>query len=166
MTAPSPLIAHDTAPTAVARPMGGTGRPPVRRVALGGVQAAALGAVATSLYGLAIRAAGVPMRAGFLGASTAQPLKTASFAMGVVVCTFWGTLLAVALARLVTNPARAFLKATVALTALSLIVPLGASHTAGATRAALLGAHVLAAAVVIPVLTRHLRMTAAPLARS
>ncbi|HZT66486.1 MAG TPA: DUF6069 family protein [Acidimicrobiales bacterium] len=129
---------------------------PIRRVVVAGVGAAALGAVAASLYGVAIRSAGVPMQAGFLGASSAQPLHIASFAMGVLVCTFWGTLLAGILGQVAAHPSRTFVRVTVSLAALSLIVPIGAAHTAGTTKAALIGAHLLAAVIVIPVLNRAL----------
>jgi len=130
---------------------------PARRVLTAGIQAAVLGAVAASFYGVAIRAVGVPMRAGFLGTSTAQTLRIGSFAMGVVVCTVWATVLAGALGRRVVNPSRTFVRATVALAAASIIVPIGAAHTPGATKAALIGAHLLAAAIEIPVLNRPLR---------
>ena len=77
--------------------------------------------------------------------------------MGVVVCTFWGTVLAAALSRRATNPSRTFVRVTVALAAASLIVPIGAAHTPGSTKVVLIGAHLLAAAIVIPVLNRALQ---------
>jgi hypothetical protein len=46
---------------------------------------------------------------------------------------------------------------TAALTAMSLTVPAGAGATAPATKLALAAAHLLAAAIVIPILARHLR---------
>src|SRR3954452_8089915 len=82
-------------------PAGERHRPTIARVAGGGVIAAGVGAAVTSLYGLIIRAADVPMRAGAIGASAAQPLEVASFAVGVVICTFWGTVVAFVLTRLV-----------------------------------------------------------------
>jgi hypothetical protein len=125
-----------------------------------GVEAAAVGAAAASVYGAAIRAAGVPMKAASLGAAAAQPLKVANFAMGVVVCTFWGTVLAAILGRMALNPSRTFVRATVAMATASLIVPIGAAHTAGTTKAALIGVHFVAAAIVIPVLSRALQSRA------
>ena len=54
-----------------------------------GAAIAAVTATATAtaeLYAAVIRASGVPMRAGFLGAATASPLTASSFATGVAVC--------------------------------------------------------------------------------
>lgn len=79
--------------------------------------------------------------------------------MGTVTCAFWGTVLAVLLARYAKHPARIYLRATLGLTALSLLVPLSAADTALSTRLMLAIAHLLAAAIVIPTVTR--RLTAA-----
>ena len=64
--------------------------------------------------------------------------------------------LAVVLARYARHPARAYLRATLALTALSLAVPLSAADTATSTKVMLACAHLLAAAIVIPAVTRRL----------
>jgi heme A synthase len=113
-------------------------------------------AVATELYGLVARAAGVPMSAAGFGQTTAQPVTVGMFAMGTLLCTFLATILAIILARFVARPARAFAAATVVLTALSLAVPLSAADTAAATRLTLAGAHLLAAAIIIPTISRRL----------
>jgi heme A synthase len=78
------------------------------------------------------------------------------FAMGALLCTFLATILAMVLARFAARPARAFALATVVLTALSLAVPLSAAGTAAATRLTLAGAHLLAAAIIIPTVSRRL----------
>jgi Family of unknown function (DUF6069) len=129
----------------------------VRRVWRGAVIAAAAATAAAELYAAAVRAAGVPMKAGFLGAATASPLTAASFATGVLVCTFWGAVLATILAKKTAQPARTFVTVAAALTAVSLVVPAGAGATAPATKVALAAAHILAAGIVIPILARHLR---------
>jgi len=116
-------------------------------------------AVATELYGLVARAAGVPMSAAGSGATTAQPVTVGMFAMGTLLCTFLATILAMVLARFVARPARAFAVATVVLTALSLAVPLSAADTAAATRLTLAGAHLLAAAIIIPTVSRRLAVS-------
>ena len=82
-------------------------------------------AAATELYGLAARAVGIPMAAGNIGATTSGPITVGMFAMGTLICTFWGTVLAVLLARYATRPARAYVWTTVALTVVSLAGPLG-----------------------------------------
>jgi hypothetical protein len=128
------------------------GRPVWLVSAAAGLTAAA----ATEVYGLAARAAGVPMEAGSVGASTAEPINVGMFAMGTLISTFWGTILAVLLARWATRPARAYLWATVALTALSLVGPLGAGDTAAATKVMLAVAHLIAAAIVVPTVAHRL----------
>ncbi len=113
-------------------------------------------AVATELYGLAARAAGVPMAAAGLGSAKATPITVGMFAMGTLICTFWGTILAVVLARYAAHPARIYVRATVALTALSLAIPLSAADTALSTRVTLAVAHLIAAAIIVPPVTRRL----------
>jgi heme A synthase len=120
--------------------------------ALAGLTAAA----ATELYGLAARAVGIPMAAGNIGATTSGPITVGMFAMGTLICTFWGTVLAVLLARYATRPARAYAWATVALTVVSLAAPFGAGDTATSTKLMLAVAHLVAAAIVIPTVTRRL----------
>lgn len=113
-------------------------------------------AVATELYGLAARGIGIPMRAGSIGATQAEPISAGMFAIGTFTSVFWGTILAVVLARFASRPARTYLWATVALTALSLVPPLAAPATAWSTKIMLALAHILAAVIVIPLVTRRL----------
>jgi hypothetical protein len=102
------------------------------------------------------------MKAGFLGAAIASPLTAASFATGVLVCTFWGAVLATILAKKAAQPARLFVIIAAALTAVSLAVPAGAGATAAATKVTLAAAHILVAGIVIPILARHLRPARRP----
>jgi len=118
--------------------------------------ASVIAAVATELYGLAARAGGVPMSAAGFGQTTATPITVGMFAMGTLLCAFLATILAMILARFAARPARAFAGTAVALTALSLAVPLSAADTATATRLTLAGAHLLAAAIIIPAVSRRL----------
>jgi hypothetical protein len=113
-------------------------------------------AIATELYGLAARAVGVPIEAGGIGASVSGPITIGMFAMGTAVAGFWGTILAVLLARHGRRPARAYLWTTIALTAVSLAGPLLAGVTVTSTKLMLALAHILAAAIVIPVVARRL----------
>jgi hypothetical protein len=126
--------------------------------ALAGLTAAA----ATEAYGLAARAAGIPMEAGNAGASAAEPITVGMFAMGTLICAFWGTVLAVVFARFARRPARAYLRVTVALAAVSLAFPLSAGATATSTKLMLAVAHVLAAAIVIPAVARRLTVVHRP----
>ncbi|MBO0869474.1 MAG: hypothetical protein J2P15_12995 [Micromonosporaceae bacterium] len=132
---------------------GTAGRTPVW---LASVLAVLAAAVATELYGLAARGTGIPMAAGSIGASSAAPITVGMFAMGTVICGFWGTILAVLIARFAKHPARTYLSAAVVLTAVSLVAPLTAGDTALSTKLMLLIAHLLAAGVIIPIVTRRL----------
>jgi hypothetical protein len=129
---------------------------PVRPVWLVSAAAGLAAAVATEVYGLAARAGGVPMEAGGIGASTAGPINVGMFAVGTLTSTFWGTILAVLLARWARRPARTYLWSTLALTALSLAGPLGAGDTATSTKVMLAAAHLVAAGIVIPIVARRL----------
>ncbi len=129
---------------------------PVRNLLKAAVKAAIGGVAVVEAYAAILKAAGNPMRAGFLGASHAGPVTAASFAVGVLVCTFWGTILAVLAGRLSQRPRRAFAMVSSGLVALSLIVPFGGGATASSTKFALAAAHVLVASVVIPILVRAL----------
>ena len=125
-------------------------------VSVTGVIAAAAGAAVLYAYGALAQALSVPMRAGEMGASHAQAITPASFASGVVFCTVAGTILAMVLAARAADPARAFVRTTLILVAVSLVFPLAASHTAATTRLILALGHLIAAAIVIPVLTLRL----------
>lgn len=127
-----------------------------RPVWLVSVAAGAVAAVATEVYGLIARGLGTPMRAGNVGAATAEPITVGMFAMGVAVSMSVGTLLAVLIARRAARPARTYPRTTIALTALSMISPILAGDTAISTKLMLCGAHLVAAAVVVPTVTRRL----------
>ena len=138
--------------------------PPASRgflVLVAGAIAAAAGAIVLYAYGTLAQALNVPMRAGEVGASQAQAITPASFAAGVVLCTAAGTILAMVLARRAANPARAFLRTSLILVAVSLVFPLAASHTATSTRLTLALGHLIAVAVVIPIITGRLTHTLA-----
>lgn len=127
---------------------------PVRNLLKAALKAAIGGVAVVEAYAAIVKAAGIPMRAGFLGATHAGPVTAGSFAVGVLVCTFWGTILAVAVGRLSQRPRRMFALVSSALAALSLVVPFGAGATATPTKFALAGAHLVVASVVIPILVR------------
>jgi hypothetical protein len=129
-------------------------------VSVAGATGALAGAAVLYAYGTLARALDVPLRAGEIGARHAQAITPASFAAGVVFCTVAGTVLAMVLARRAAHPARAFLRTSLVLVAISLVFPLAASHTATATRLTLALGHLTAAAVVIPILTRRLSYAA------
>jgi hypothetical protein len=121
-----------------------------------GAIAALAGALVLYGYGALARALSVPMRAGEPGASHAQAITPLSFATGVVFCTTLGTILAMILAARAAGPARAFLRTALVLVAVSLAFPLAASHTGVETRLTLALGHLIAAAIVIPLITLRL----------
>jgi hypothetical protein len=123
------------------------------------VVAAKAGATATLTtvgYGVAVRAAGVPMKAGGLGAHLAKPVTASSFATGTIICAFWGAVLAVLIARYAQRPKRTFVAVAMCLTAISLVGPGAAGATPIQTKLALGFAHLLAAAIIVPALVRRL----------
>lgn len=132
----------------------GTTHPPVWRT---GVAAGAAAAIATEAYGLVARAAGVTMRAGNMGADHADPITVGMFAMGTLLCTLLGTFIAAVITRRSRAPKQTFLRFAVALTALSLVTPLGAGATGAGTKLMLVGAHIVAAVTVVPALVRALK---------
>jgi len=125
-----------------------------RPVWLVGVLAALAGAVVTEAFALVTRAVGVPMEAASPGAKEAAEIPVGGFAGGVLFWSVAGIVLAVALAR--RRPARTFTVTTVALTVLSLVPPAVAPHTATSTQVVLAASHVVAAAVIIPLLAQRL----------
>ncbi|MFD5231237.1 DUF6069 family protein [Streptomyces qaidamensis] len=129
---------------------------PARPVWLVGILATLAGAVVTEAFALVARAAGVPMEAAGPGATEAAEIPVGGFFGGVVFWSVAGIVLAVALARWAGRPARTFTVTTVALTALSLAGPAVAPHTATSTQIVLAASHVVAAAVVVPLLARRL----------
>ncbi len=114
-------------------------------------------AVATELYGLVARAAGVPMSAASPGAS-ASDITVGMFAMGTLVATFWSTPVVLAVAHWARRPARTYLVIALVVLPLSFLAPLTSAGTATSTKVVLCGAHVLAAAIIVPAVTARLRV--------
>jgi hypothetical protein len=131
---------------------------PTWRVAmLAGVAAAA----ATELFALAARGAGVPMRAGSTGADHAEAIPAFGFASTTLMFAVVGTVFAVVLGRKSTHAAAIYTWTTTAVVAVSLLGPAFAGSTTTATKVVLAVAHVLAGAVVIPVVRRRLATSSA-----
>lgn len=145
-----------TTGTAAAAATGAPSRLARVPVAAAGAIAAVAGAALLYGYGAVAQAIAGPMQAGDIGASHADPVTQASFSIGVVLCTVVGTVLALVLARRAARPARAFLRTAVVLTVVSLVFPLTATHTDTATRLTLALGHLVAAALIIPILVSSL----------
>jgi len=112
--------------------------------------------VVVEAWGLAARAAGVPMRAAGFGSHQATPITVGMFAMGTMVVTFWFTFAVILIARFAKNPRRTYLRAALPLLALSLAVPLTAADTAISTKLTLAAAHLIAGAIIIPAVAKRL----------
>ena len=121
------------------------GRSIWRTAAIAGVAAA----VATTVIGAAAEAADVPLLVGEL------EVHVPAFAMFTIIGAALGGLLASQIAKRSSQPRRTFVTATVVLTALSVLPDLTADATT-ATKITLVGAHLVAAAVIIPALAAHL----------
>lgn len=119
--------------------------------------AALAASVVVELWGLAARAAGVPMRAAGPGAQHATTITVGMFAMGTMVVTFWFTFVLVLIARFADDPRRTYLRVALPLLAVSLAAPLTAADTAVPTKLTLAVAHLIAGAVIVPTVARRLR---------
>jgi hypothetical protein len=119
-------------------------RPSTRRLVRSGALAGAIAAVCTTVVAAIARAADVSLDIN----ATAIPIP--AFAWWTVI----GAALGVALARLLRERRRFIVLTTVA-AGLSLIPPIAAPDDT-ATKAVLVGAHVLAAAIIIPTLGQRL----------
>ena len=112
--------------------------------------AATIGAaVATAVVATAGRAVGISL------AVSGAPIPVSGFAVMTVIFAVLGLVIAVALRRFAHHPRAAWLRATVALTALS-FVPDALADAAVSTKALLMLTHLVAAAIVIPAVARRL----------
>ena len=124
---------------------------PSRRLALTGVLATLCAATATALTAALLRAGGVDFEV-----EGGERIPVAGIAVVTGVLSLVGIVLAAAFLRWSARPAEWFVRTAVALTAISLVPPF-AFASGAATVVALVGLHVLAAAVMIPALTKSLR---------
>jgi len=143
-----------SAPTSAITPAASflAGRPVWQVSYLSGLAAS----LVVEIWGLAARAGGVPMRAAGLGAQHATPITVGMFALGTMVVTFWFTFAVALMARYARNPSRAYLRTALPLLALSLAVPLTARDTATSTKLTLAAAHLIAGAVIVPIVAWRL----------
>ena len=133
-----------TAPTSA-------GRSIWRTAAIVGV----IAAVATTAIAAVAKAADVPLVAGDM------EIQIPMFAVFTLIGAALGAVIATQLQKRNGQPRRAFVITTVVLTALSLLPDITADATT-ATKLTLIGAHLVAAAVIIPALAA--RLTASPAA--
>jgi hypothetical protein len=116
---------------------------------LPGIAATAVACVATAAVAAAGHAAGISLD------MAGEPIPVAGFAMLTAVFSLVGLGIAALLRRFARHPRAAFVRVTVALTVLSL-VPDAVADAATSTKALLMLTHLVAAAIVIPVVARRL----------
>lgn len=126
---------------------------PVWRV---GVLAGVAASVAVTAVAIAAKAIDIPMMAAPRSADVGQDIPLYGYAMGTLMSTAIGTLLAVVLAWKAKRPVPVFVVITTVLTLISFGGPVTTGHATTATRVVLALTHVVAAAIVIPALARSL----------
>ncbi|GAA5113156.1 DUF6069 family protein [Pseudonocardia adelaidensis] len=115
------------------------------------------GAVATVLAAIATTAvAGVGQAVGISTDISGAPIPASGFATLTVMFSLIGLLIAVGLRRFARQPRSTWIRATVALTVLSL-VPDVLVDAAATTKILLMVTHLVAAGIVIPAVARRLR---------
>lgn len=142
------------APTATAVPT--RSQPVVRPVWRAGAVAGIAAAMATTLVAAAARAAGVSLKVAPQGGGAAQAIPSMGFATVTLAGAAVATVLAVVLARWARRPGPTFVAVTTVLTLASFAAPAMAGHATVATKLVLDLSHVVAAAIVIPVLAERL----------
>jgi hypothetical protein len=135
--------------TTTTAPKTRTAGPSLGALTITGVAAAVGASVATMGIAAAGQSAGISLD------MSGQPIPVAGFGTLTVVFSLVGLVLALVLARWAKSPKRTFIRTTVVLTALSLI-PDAIADAAPATKALLMVTHLVAAAIVIPVVARRL----------
>jgi hypothetical protein len=115
-----------------------------------GVGATAVAAAATAAVAAAGQAAGISL------AVSGAPIPPSGFAVMTGMFAVLGLVVALVIRRFAGSPRTAWIRTTVALTVLSFVPDLLAD-AAVATKVLLMVTHVVAAAIVIPVVARRLR---------
>ncbi|HLU54794.1 MAG TPA: DUF6069 family protein [Pseudonocardia sp.] len=138
-----PAITVPAAPTATAVPTSGS-------LLRGGAVATVGAAVATPTVAAAASAVGIGLDI------SGAPIPLFGFANLTVIFSVVGLVIALGLRRFARRPRSTWIRTTVALTALSLVPDVLVDAATG-TKAVLMLTHVVAAAIVIPVVARRLR---------
>jgi hypothetical protein len=113
------------------------------------VSAGVLAAAVTTAGAVALRAAGVPL-------AVHGKIPLAGFAQVTVIAAVLGGVLLALLNRRSSTPRQRFVRITTGLTAISCALPAAFADTT-ASKVALVGLHLAAAAIIVPVLARHAR---------
>ncbi|CAN5522597.1 hypothetical protein BH10ACT1_BH10ACT1_07000 [soil metagenome] len=138
-------VLHGAAADAKARPLW-------LAVAISGL----IAAVTTTALVAGAKALDVPMVAGPKSDAVGRSIPTFGFFTGTLMFTVIGLLIAAGISRWAKDPARTWTITTVVLTTVSLAGPATTGHATTATYVVLFATHIVAAAIVIPVVARNL----------
>jgi hypothetical protein len=135
-----------------------TPRSTTRAVLRSNLLATAVAAAATEALTGVVRASGVHLAVGDPGgdASSVVAVNAGACTVAVVLVMVFGTMVATAVNRFANQPVRTYQVTVAVLVALSLLAPLTAAATSAGTKLSLVAAHLLAAAIVVPIVTRSL----------
>jgi hypothetical protein len=136
--------------TCTAAPAATSAAPSGGSLLRGGSVATVVAAAATASVAVVGQAVGISL------AVSGAPIPASGFATLTVIFSVVGLIIALVLRRFARSPRTAWIRTTVALTVLSL-VPDVLVDAAIATKVLLMLAHLVAAAIVIPVVARRLR---------
>jgi uncharacterized membrane protein YeiB len=148
----TPTTTLITTTTTTSPRAGGSTKAVGRAGALSGLVAA----VATTAVAVGAELIDIPMKAAPRTEEVGRAIPLSGYAMGTLLCTAIGTVLAVGLYRWAKRPDRTFVVLTVVLTMVSFAGPITAGHATTATRLVLALTHVVAAVIVIPAVARRL----------
>jgi hypothetical protein len=137
------------------------GQVPFRAVLRVNLTATVFAAAATEALTAVVRAAGVHLAVGNPGGSAASvvPVNAGACAITIAVCMVIGTGIAALINARSSRPARTYRIATGVLVPVSLVAPLTAAATSTSTRLTLISAHLVAAAIIVPLVSRRLAST-------
>jgi hypothetical protein len=133
-------------------------RAPFGRLLLVSLGATVAAGVATEIWTGIVRAVGVDLRIGdpFGDPSSVMALPVGACATSIAMCMVLGTALAAGLNWKARRPAYTYVVVAAVLTFVSLGAPLVAAGTSAATKVTLVVAHLIAAAVIVPLVARCL----------
>ena len=135
-----------------------TTRAPYGRLLLVNLGATVAAGVATEAWVGIVRATGADLRIGdpFGDQSSAMTLPVGACATSIVMCMVLGTALAIGLDWTARRPAYTYVVVAAVLTFISLGAPLVSAGASAGTKFTLIVAHLIAAAVIIPLVARCL----------
>jgi Family of unknown function (DUF6069) len=136
----------------------GTTRAPLGRLLLVNVAATVAAGVAAEVWAAAVRATGADLRVGdpFGDPSHTIALPFGACATSIAMCMVLGTVIAALVNWRARRPAYTYAVLATVLTVVSLGAPLVAAGTSATTKFTLIVAHLIAAAVIVPVVARCL----------